>query len=84
MNAHSLSLIYLRQPVRHIDRADSCESNINEYCSLDEEGGKPISQMTLGEKEQAFLEALSVRFVFAICFLPCYLKQRGLKLGKWN
>jgi hypothetical protein len=41
------------------EELDSCESNINEYCSLDVDGGKPISQMTLGEKEQAFLEALS-------------------------
>ena len=41
---------------------DSCETNINEFCSLDDQGGKPVSQMTLGEKEQAFLEALSVRF----------------------
>lgn len=32
---------------------------MNAYCSLDEEGGKPVAQMTLGEKEQAFLEALS-------------------------
>lgn len=62
VNAHSFSLIYFRRPVRHFSFADSCESNINEYCSLDVDGGKPISQMTLGEKEQAFLEALSVRF----------------------
>ena len=38
---------------------DGCGSNINDYCSLDFSGGKPVSQMTLGEKEQAFLEALS-------------------------
>jgi hypothetical protein len=37
-----------------------CGSNINEYCSIDYDGAKPVSQMTLGEKEQAFLEAMSV------------------------
>ena len=40
--------------------ADDCSSNINAFCSIDEAGRKPVSQMTLGEKEQAFLEALSV------------------------
>lgn len=40
--------------------AEGCGSNINDYCSLDLDGSKPVSQMTLGEKEQAFLEALSV------------------------
>lgn len=63
VNAHTFGLIYFRRRFRHFSFADSCESNINEYCSLDEDGGKPISQMTLGEKEQAFLEALSVCFV---------------------
>lgn len=40
--------------------ADACDSNINSYCSLDDSGNRPLSQLTLGEKEQAFLEALSV------------------------
>ena len=40
--------------------ADECGANINDYCSLDSLGQKPVSQMTLGEKEQAFLEAMSV------------------------
>jgi hypothetical protein len=40
--------------------ADPCDSNINDYCSIDPSGQKPVAQMTLGEKEQAFLEALSV------------------------
>jgi len=51
--------------------AEGCGANINDYCSLDMEGGKPVSQMTLGEKEQAFLEALSVRGI------PCLLRLIG-------
>lgn len=48
--------------------ADDCGSNINDYCSLDPTGGKPVGQMTLGEKEQAFLEAMSVSLeVMAFC-----------------
>lgn len=49
--------------------AEGCGANINDYCSLDMEGGKPVSQMTLGEKEQAFLEALSVRVTLCLVLL---------------
>ena len=67
------SLICFHRSIYHFSCADSCESNINEYCSLAVDGGKPISQMTLGEKEQAFLEALSVRFVLQfVRFFPFY------------
>ncbi|PSC69824.1 PGR5 1A [Micractinium conductrix] len=34
------------------------DANINPYCSLDDQGNR-IAPLTLGEKEQAFLEALS-------------------------
>lgn len=44
-------------PCTHAASVD--DSNINEYCSLDDKG-KRKAPMTLGEKEQAFLEALSV------------------------
>ena len=37
---------------------DACDANVNEFCSLDGTGQRV--QLTLGEKEQAFLEALSV------------------------
>jgi hypothetical protein len=42
-------------------RAGSPEDcgNVNAYCSLDDMGLKPVAQMSLGEKEQAFLEAMS-------------------------
>ncbi len=52
---HALTLCLLL--VTH--DAEGCGSNINDYCSLDFDGRKPVSQMTMGEKEQAFLEALS-------------------------
>ncbi|WPT16312.1 PGR5-like protein 1A [Picochlorum sp. SENEW3] len=45
--------------VKANEDSEGCGANINDYCSIDMEGGKPVSQMTLGEKEQAFLEALS-------------------------
>lgn len=37
------------------------DGNINPYCSLDEDGRRPLKELTLGEKEQLFLNALSVR-----------------------
>lgn len=40
--------------------AEDC-GNINDYCALDDEGR--IKKMTLGEKEQAFLEAMSVSII---------------------
>jgi hypothetical protein len=36
------------------------DANMNEYCSIDADG-KRTAPLTLGEKEQAFLEALAVR-----------------------
>lgn len=33
---------------------------MNAYCSLDKDGRRPVKELTLGEKEQLFLEALSV------------------------
>ena len=40
---------------------DAGDRNVNDFCALDPATGrKPVEQMTLGEKEQAFLEALSV------------------------
>jgi len=53
--------------------AEGCGSNINDYCSLDLDGSKPVSQMTLGEKEQTFLEALSVGWR-----LSCSVRERRM------
>ena len=46
---------------------DPCDNNINSYCSIDSLGRKPASQLTLGEKEALFLEALSVRARVCVC-----------------
>jgi hypothetical protein len=37
------------------------DANINAYCTLDKGAKKPLKELSLGEKEQLFLEALSVR-----------------------
>ena len=37
------------------------DDNVAEYCSLDKNGRRPQRELTLGEKEQLFLEAMMVR-----------------------
>lgn len=37
------------------------DENIGEYCSLDKGGKRPQRELTTGEKEQLFLEAMMVR-----------------------
>lgn len=37
------------------------DENISAYCSLDEGGRRPTRELTTGEKEQLFLEAMAVR-----------------------
>lgn len=37
------------------------DDNIGAYCSLDQAGRRPTHELTTGEKEQLFLEAMSVR-----------------------
>lgn len=37
------------------------DGNINQYCTLNAGGRRPIKELSMGEKEQLFLEALSVR-----------------------
>lgn len=39
--------------------SDGDGTNVNAYCSLDEDGRRPLKQMSLGEKEAAYLDALS-------------------------
>lgn len=39
------------------------DANINPFCSLDEEGRKPAKEMSMGEKEQMFLEAMSAYYL---------------------
>lgn len=41
--------------------ADVVDENIGEYCSLDKGGKRPQRELTTGEKEQLFLEAMMVR-----------------------
>ncbi len=41
--------------------ADEVDDNIGAYCSLDEGGRRPIRELTTGQKEQLFLEAMAVR-----------------------
>eukprot|EP00884_Botryococcus_braunii_P020975 jgi/Botrbrau1/7561/Bobra.0159s0011.1 len=41
------------------EEVDDCGENMLGYCGIDAQGQRPKSQMTLGEKEQEFLEALS-------------------------
>jgi hypothetical protein len=40
---------------------DACNDNINDYCSMDDDGNPKY--MTLGEKEAKFLEAMAVSFL---------------------
>lgn len=42
--------------------SDIVDANVNPYCSLDGEGKKPMKELSLGEKEQLFLEALSAYY----------------------
>ncbi|KAL6777039.1 PGRL1 [Auxenochlorella protothecoides x Auxenochlorella symbiontica] len=41
------------------DDVDDCSTNVNAFCSIDETGARRLTQLSLGEKEQMFLEALS-------------------------
>jgi len=49
----------LEQVVKKIDTVlEDIDDNVLQYCSLDAKGGKPKSKLTLGQKEQEFLDAL--------------------------
>ena len=47
---------------------EGCANNIGDFCTLDPKTGKPM-RLTLGEKEQLFLEALSVSPPCTACFI---------------
>ncbi len=61
--------------------ADVVDENIGEYCSLDKGGKRPQRELTTGEKEQLFLEAMMVRRRSRSdrlrCRLDAFLAWRG-------
>jgi len=63
-DAESKTSPKLEQVVKKIDTVlEDIDDNVLQYCSLDAKGGKPKSKLTLGQKEQEFLDALRVSFL---------------------
>ncbi|KAG7672555.1 putative PGR5-like protein 1A, chloroplastic [Nannochloris sp. 'desiccata'] len=52
-----------RRPLGYSIRAAATDNEVGKYHTIDLDGAKPVSQMTLGEKEQAFLEAMSAYYI---------------------